>query len=455
MTPCLLGRIGAEVPKLQVRLEAVQSAITMDELVEAVTVLVQELGVLILEGALAERAAEVPQWPACGQCGRKRHSRGRVWRSLVTSLGPVRFQRPVGRCPGRCMGSTLAPLDRQLGMSAHQRHSAELQHKATLLAVFMPLQTASAVLSRLTGVRLAASTVWNWIQQRGKQAAAELDAELVNLAAKGHIAEEVLDQVVERMTMLIGADGVMVPFRPQKGSPKGTTIWREVKVAVITRLGERLNRTGLKVRVLHQRRLVAVLGDIDALSVRLRLEALRQGLTRAPRLVWVSDGARGLWRIYHEHLEPLGAIGVLDFYHTAGQLWTAAETWYFRRLPSAHAWFAQARHKLRYGQAEALVQTLRHIAEDAHRPKQHRPILHRVANYLDRHRTHLDYPTLKAAGLPIGSGFIESAVKWLIQQRFKGVGMRWSEDGFNNLLLLRLAWANDRFDALFTSSPNS
>lgn len=27
--------------------------------------------------------------------------------------------------------------------------------------------------------------------------------------------------------------------------------------------------------------------------------------------------------------------------------------------------------------------------------------------------------------LPLGSGMVESAYKWLIQQRFKGVGMRW------------------------------
>ena len=51
--------------------------------------------------------------------------------------------------------------------------------------------------------------------------------------------------------------------------------------------------------------------------------------------------------------------------------------------------------------------------------------------------------------LPLGSGMIESACKWLIQQRFKGVGMRWSESGFNNLLILRIAWVNGSFDPLF------
>jgi hypothetical protein len=44
---------------------------------------------------------------------------------------------------------------------------------------------------------------------------------------------------------------------------------------------------------------------------------------------------------------------------------------------------------------------------------------------------------------------VESARKGLIQQRFKGVGRRWSEDGFNHLLHLRLACVNGRFAALF------
>jgi len=44
---------------------------------------------------------------------------------------------------------------------------------------------------------------------------------------------------------------------------------------------------------------------------------------------------------------------------------------------------------------------------------------------------------------------VESAGTWLIQQRFKGVGMRWSEAGFDHLLHLRLAWVNGSFDALF------
>jgi hypothetical protein len=49
---------------------------------------------------------------------------------------------------------------------------------------------------------------------------------------------------------------------------------------------------------------------------------------------------------------------------------------------------------------------------------------------------------------------VESACKWLIQQRFKGVGMRWSEEGFNHLLHLRLAWVNGTFEELFQLQPS-
>jgi hypothetical protein len=76
-----------------------------------------------------------------------------------------------------------------------------------------------------------------------------------------------------------------------------------------------------------------------------------------------------------------------------------------------------------------------------------------VQAYFQRHHQHIRYQQFERLGLPLGSGMVESACKWLIQQRFKGVGMRWSQEGFNHLLLLRLAWANDHFDDLFPSLP--
>jgi hypothetical protein len=146
----------------------------------------------------------------------------------------------------------------------------------------------------------------------------------------------------------------MVPFRPAAGAPRGKIRWREVKVGVLARIGQHRTRTGQVVTRLTQRRLVAVLGDIDALKPRLWLEALRQGLRHAPQVVWLSDGGRGLWRLFDECFAPY-ATGILDFYHAAPNLWKSAAAWLDGRTTQARRWFTWARHRLRHGHPDGVL----------------------------------------------------------------------------------------------------
>jgi hypothetical protein len=85
---------------------------------------------------------------------------------------------------------------------------------------------------------------------------------------------EHLDERTAALNLAIAADGVMVPFRPQPNTPKGKTQWREVKVGLLARLGQRLTRARKTVTRLYHRRLVAVLGDIDAFIPRIQVNAL-------------------------------------------------------------------------------------------------------------------------------------------------------------------------------------
>jgi len=256
--------------------------------------------------------------------------------------------------------------------------------------------------------------------------------------------------------LVLGADGVMVPFRPTGGQPTGQTRWQEIKVGVFARLGQHRTRTGKVVTRLYHRRLVAVLGDVDALKPRLWLEAVRQGIRQAPQVVWLSDGARGLWRLYEERFAA-HAVGILDFYHAVQDLWQGTAAWLDGRTTQARRWFGWARHRLRHGQPDGVMADLVEALEVEGLPDSARDTVMALYAYLERHRDHIDYAHYKDLGLPIGSGMVESACKWLIQQRFKGVGMRWSETGFHHLLHLRLAWVNGRFEALFdlALSPNS
>jgi hypothetical protein len=190
------------------------------------------------------------------------------------------------------------------------------------------------------------------------------------------------------------------------------------------------------------------LGDIEALKPRLWLEALRQGIAEAPKVVWLSDGGRGLWGLFDECFSNY-ATGVLDFYHAVQNLWKGAAAWLDGRTTQARRWFAWARHRLRHDRPDGVLADLAEALDVEGLPDTARHTLTTLYAYLERHRDHIDYAKYKALGLPIGSGMVESACKWLIQQRFKGVGMRWSEEGFNHLLHLRLAWVNGSFEALF------
>jgi hypothetical protein len=226
-------------------------------------------------------------------------------------------------------------------------------------------------------------------------------------------------------------------------------------VGVLARLGQHRTRLGQVVTRLQHRRLVAVLGDYDALTQRLWGEAVRQGILTAPHVVWLSDGARGLWRLCEARF-ACHATGIVDLYHAAHHLWKAAAAWVDGRTTQARRWFVWARHRLRHGMPDGVLADLADALDVEGWPATARDTLRTVYAYLERHREHITYAKYKALGLPLGSGMVESACTWLIQQRFKGVGMRWSEDGFNHLLHLRLAWVNGRFDALFVlaQSPN-
>ena len=159
------------------------------------------------------------------------------------------------------------------------------------------------------------------------------------------------------LPLALGADGVLVPLRPTGGAPTGTIRWRESKVGVRARLGQHRTRLGHVVTRLQHRRLVAVLGDIEALSPRLWSEAVRQGIVHAPHVVWLSDGGRGLWRLFEERFAG-HARGIVDFDHAVQQLWKGAAAWLDGRTTQARRWCGWARHRLRHGMPDGVLADL-------------------------------------------------------------------------------------------------
>jgi len=437
--------MGSTLPELLV---AVENAPTLAAMMLAAWQLARAIAVAVVEDVLAERAQRPTEWPTCEKCGKRLESKGFVERTLRGLIGIVRWKRRVGRCPNRCKIGRVAPLDTELGLRPNQCVSDVLMRAACALAVFVPFGTARELLALLTGIEVSASSIWNWVQLVGARAKARIERQLKAFLAGDLPEEEKIEAGVAKLPLLVGADGVMVPFRPNDGQPDGRTVWREIKVGILARLGERVTKKGKTVTQLLRRRLVAVRGDIDTFRPLLWIESVRQGILTAETVVWLSDGGRGFWRLFREKFETR-AQGILDFYHAAQNLWKGAKAWLDGRTKQSRQWFVQMRHKLRHGKADEVLATIKSLLELKDLSDSTRKTLTNLYDYLNAHRDHINYARFKELGLPIGSGLVESACKWLIQQRFKGVGMRWSEDGFDHLLYLRLDWVNERFDDLF------
>jgi hypothetical protein len=363
----------------------------------------------IVEYELERRAQVAEHWGVCSECGQRLHSKGYVRRQMLTLVGVVRWKRRVGRCPKRCEGSQQIPFDEELQIESYQQTSMELMRLGCLLAVFLPYELAVVLLQQINGIRISDATLWQWVQSFGRQGITHLHEQITDWQTGNLPEPESLIGEIAALPLLIGADGVTVPFRPYPGNAKGKIVYQEVKVALVARLAQRVTRSGKLATQLLHRRLVAVLGNIEALQVRLELEAHRQGINHAPQVVWLSDGARGFWRLFEQSFAPL-AIGILDFYHAAqhlAQVTLAYGKTLKHRTPEQ--WFERLRHQLRHGFVERILKEFAALQRYASTPSAAKTVLAQVSSYLSTHRRHLRYPDFKQQGLPIGSGMVESA----------------------------------------------
>ncbi|MCP4141540.1 MAG: ISKra4 family transposase [Chloroflexi bacterium] len=446
----LLNQIVEFNPQYHQLAQRAEESVHLKSLTITVFILAKRIAVTIVEEILSERAQEMGDRPVCPICGEFLHSKGMLDRSMLTIIGMIFWRRRGWRCVRGCQIGQITPFDIELGIKPNQRVGDDVKQALCGLAIFIPFQTVSILFKSITGIEVSPKSIWNFVQCMGKKAISQLDLGLEALK-NGILPDAVeLPNDTAKLPLVFGADGVMVPFRPNGGKPNGKIVWREIKVGIFARIGNRITKKGKKVSIIVRRRVVALLGKIDEFKPYMWHMALCEGILQAPKAVWLSDGGRGFWRLYNEQFAEY-AYGILDFFHAVENIWKAAKEWLDGRTNKAKAWFSKTRKDLKLGKHKKIVKKLRKTLSSEKLSDSAIRKIENVAIYLETHKNHINYDKYKELGLPIGSGIVESTCKWLIQQRFKGVGMRWSEDGFSNLLNLRIAWVNESFDGLFDS----
>lgn len=233
-----IQQLDLDDPDWQQLCQTLKTSTTLAAIVLSAWQMALWLAKLIVEQQLTERAQAPTSWSPCPVCGIPLVSKGFVKRQILTLVGQVEWKRRVGRCPHRCSGSQSVPLDNLLEVHPCQQTSTELRRLGCLLAVFLPFELSAWMLQQLCGIQVSDDTIWKWVQIAGQEAIENLKLLLQMLGDGQSIPAESLDETLLTMPLIIAADGVTVPFRPQSKTTKGKIVWREAKVALLARLGK-------------------------------------------------------------------------------------------------------------------------------------------------------------------------------------------------------------------------
>jgi len=225
----LVASLPQTAPSLRNQLEGVQQATTLSEMILAGWRFGLAVALLVVQEVLCARAQASIEVPICPKCGKPLWSKGFGSRQLTTLLGVLHWERRMYRCSKWCSIGQVAPLDKMLGLEPHQETRVEVKQLACAFAVFVPFETCAALLKRAIGLSISPAAIWGWVQTLGQRAMQRLNWELERLVLGQAPEIEPIVPALAHLPLLAGADGVMVPFRPEKNSPKGRTLWREVK----------------------------------------------------------------------------------------------------------------------------------------------------------------------------------------------------------------------------------
>lgn len=166
---------------------------------------------------------------------------------------------------------------------------------------------------------------------------------------------------------------------------------------------------------------------------------------------WVAlvDGNRSQIKILHKLFQRYGFIGVpivLDFVHVAEYMWKAGIALHGEGNPKLDIWMSTHLLGILRGRSGHVAAGIRRSATLQKLDRKARKAVDCCADYLLNHTRYMQYDKYLALGLPIATGVIEGACRYLIKDRMDITGARWSLVGAEAVLRLRALHSSGDFD---------
>lgn len=309
--------------------------------------------------------------------------------------------------------------------------SRPLQRAITDFAADVPFAQVPIKLQEHYGVTVAESTIQRIALGHAK-----------TIFEKSQVSPVFPENAGRHKEIIAEMDGGMVPIvepdAAQTDKRKGKTLsWKEAKISLAHAQG---STTPVYAGT--------IVGGPDMAGQQLLDCAVRAGFGANSHVHVVGDGAPWIVDQVATQFAEQGSY-LIDFYHVCEYLSAAAKA-VSPAATAQQAWLDAQKEALKTSRLDTVLQALAPHIEAPGINDEQAPV-RRCHRYLSARSNHLNYREALANDLPIGSGEIESAHRYIVQQRLKRPGAWWLVEHADQVLALRINRQNGEWDAYWAS----
>jgi hypothetical protein len=273
------------------------------------------------------------------------------------------------------------------------------------------------------GITLPESSIRKITQMHGENLLAKPETDPVNSNDSG-----VKQAVIE-------SDGCMIPkveFDPESDESDlrktRTTGYKEVRLSLGYEPGT--------IKPFFE----ATSGNPDKVGKQLMICAKQVGYGKETDIHAVGDGATWIAEQVDNKFGSKGSY-LIDFYHLCEYLFPASKVC----SDESETWYKEKKQLMLDGKMNQVLQALLPYIEPSSISDEQAPV-RRCYRYIKNRPDQFNYPEAIQKNLPIGSGKIESAHGYVIQDRMKIPGAWWKVENMDKMLALLTCKENDNWE---------
>jgi hypothetical protein len=263
------------------------------------------------------------------------------------------------------------------------------------------------------------------------------------------------DENVSGKRVIISVDGGRTRLREENPTKKPSTTykgkrakfdtpWREPKLFVIHVLEQDGSITKTQLPIYD-----AVIRDADQCFDLLAGYLKKLKIEKAAQVLFIADGAEWIWNRAKATLIKLGVsenkiYEAVDYYHAVEHVSEIISK--LRKIDKQKktALFKELKNILWEGKLEQFISKITNLAKG-------RKLILDKLNYFVNNMSRMKYDCLRQRNFPCGSGIVESAIRRVINLRFKSPSTFWKKENVEKLIFLRAMFLAGRWNIIINN----